>query len=147
MKRFLLFILITITFTRASFTKQILHRECSNNEYAALSEEIMPVFPGGEEALIKYLKENVVYPKLAYNNKIEGRVEVDFIIERDGSISNVKIRRPLGYGCDEEAMRVIRNMPRWKPGMQDGKPVRVSYMIPLKFTLTKSKTKKNKKSL
>lgn len=142
----MLFILLTIAFAIESYTQQDLNSERSNNENSTTSEEVMPEFPGGEEALIKYLKKNIVYPKLASDYKIEGRVEVDFIIERDGSISNVKIRKPLGYGCDEEAMRVIRNMPRWKPGMQDGKPVRVSYMIPLKFTLAKSKTKKNKKS-
>lgn len=142
----MLFILLTTLFQKIASAQQNVNPESTIDDPAALHEEVMPEFPGGEEALIKYLKKNIVYPKLASDYKIEGRVEVDFIIERDGSISNVKIRKPLGYGCDEEAMRVIRNMPRWKPGMQDGKPVRVSYMIPLKFTLTKSKTKKNKKS-
>ena len=97
--------------------------------------ESMPEFPGGMGALMKYLAENIKYPSLAKESGIQGRVFINFVVEPDGSISNVKVLRGIGGGCDEEAVRVVKNMPKWKPGMQRGKPVRVSYNLPVKFTL------------
>jgi len=97
--------------------------------------ESMPEFPGGMGQLMKYLAENIKYPPLAKESGIQGRVFINFVVEPDGSISNVKVLRGIGGGCDEEAVRVVEAMPKWKPGKQRGKPVRVSYNLPVKFTL------------
>ncbi len=97
--------------------------------------ESMPEFPGGMGALMKYLAQHIKYPPLAKESGIQGKVFINFVVEPDGSISNVKVLRGIGGGCDEEAVRVVKNMPKWKPGMQRGKPVRVSFNLPVKFTL------------
>ena len=97
--------------------------------------EEMPQFPGGENALMDYVAKNVVYPEEAKEKEIQGRVFIGFVVEKDGSIGEVKVLRGIGGGCDEEAVRVIKGMPKWKPGMQKGKPVRVSYMMPINFKL------------
>jgi len=95
----------------------------------------MPEFPGGTTALFRYLKKNLIYPSAAKEIGIRGTVYIYFVVERDGSITNVKVLRGIGGGCDEEAVRVVQNMPRWKPGIQHGKTVRVSYNLPVKFVL------------
>ncbi len=105
--------------------------------------EQMPEFPGGVNALIDHVGRNVVYPEQAKEKEIEGRVFVGFVVEKDGSISDVKVLRGIGGGCDEEAVRIISAMPKWKPGMQDGKPVRVSYQIPIHFKLGNGTRSKN----
>jgi len=97
--------------------------------------ESMPEFPGGTGALMKYLAEHIKYPALAKESGIQGRVFINFVVEPNGSISHVKVLRGIGGGCDEEAVKVVENMPKWKPGLQRGKPVRVSYNLPVKFTL------------
>ena len=97
--------------------------------------ETMPEFPGGMEAMMKYLSENIKYPEQAKEDGISGRVFIQFVIEKDGSVSNVKVLKRIGGGCDEEAVRVVKAMPKWKPGIQKGKPVRVSYNLPLNFKL------------
>jgi len=97
--------------------------------------ESMPEFPGGKSALMKYLAQNIKYPPYAKEAGIQGRVFINFVVEKDGSITNVKVLRGIGGGCDEEAVRVVKAMPKWKPGMQRGKPVRVSFNLPVKFTL------------
>ena len=95
--------------------------------------EELPEFPGGRKNLLNYLAKNITYPEEALKAKIEGRVFVNFIVEKDGSISNVKVLRGIGHGCDKESVRVVENMPRWKPGKQKGQPVRVSFNLPIKF--------------
>lgn len=97
--------------------------------------EEMPSFPGGEEALFEYLKNNIKYPQMARESNIQGTVYIGFVVEPDGSISHVEVKRGIGGGCDVEAVRVVKNMPRWTPGKQRGKPVRVSYTLPIKFIL------------
>jgi len=97
--------------------------------------EEMPEFIGGEEALYKFLGNELKYPPLAKENLIQGTVLVEFVIERDGSPSNVKVLVSLFPDCDQEAVRVIKSMPKWKPGKQMGKPVRCFYNIPIRFTL------------
>ncbi len=97
--------------------------------------EEMPSFPGGEAKLMEYIANNIKYPQIARETGIQGRVFVGFVIEPDGSVSNVKLLRGIGGGCDEEAMRVIKSLPKWKPGKQRGKAVRVSYQIPVFFKL------------
>ena len=94
-----------------------------------------PEFPGGEDSLYAYIARNIVYPEAAKKEKIEGQVYVSFIVEKDGQLTGVKFLRDIGGGCGEEAIRVVKSMPKWKPGTQRGKPVRVQYHIPLRFIL------------
>ena len=98
--------------------------------------ESMPEFPGGQQALFKYLAENVKYPVIAQENGIQGRVICQFVVNRDGSIVDVVAVRSSGEpSLDKEAIRVIQSMPKWKPGKQRGKPVRVKYTVPVNFRL------------
>ena len=97
--------------------------------------ELMPSFDGGEEALYKWLGENIKYPQVAKETGITGTVIVTFVVEKDGSISGVQLLKGIGGGCDEEALRVVKNMPKWKSGKQNGVPVRVQFNLPIRFTL------------
>jgi TonB family protein len=97
--------------------------------------EQQPGFPGGNEACAKYLSTNIRYPAAARKNKVQGRVVTSFVVNKDGTIGDVKVLKGIGYGADEEAVRVIKNMPKWYPGMQNGKPVNVQYTLPISFTL------------
>ncbi len=97
--------------------------------------EDQPAFPGGEEARLRYLHDNLRYPQMAREAGIQGTVFVTFVVERDGSVTDVRILRGIGGGCDEEAIRVVRNMPRWQPGRQRGQPVRVQFNMPIRFVL------------
>ncbi len=97
--------------------------------------EEMPAFNGGETELYKYLHDNTKYPEEAKELGIQGRVFVTFVVETDGSITDIKVVRGIGGGCDEEAVRVVKSMPRWTPGKQRGVPVRVQFNLPIKFTL------------
>ncbi|MCQ2309018.1 MAG: energy transducer TonB [Bacteroidales bacterium] len=97
--------------------------------------EEMPEFPGGPAKLLEYIGKNVKYPMMARESDIQGKVFVQFVVEPDGSISKVQLLRGIGGGCDEEAMRVVQSMPKWKPGKQRGAPVRVQYMVPIVFKL------------
>ena len=97
--------------------------------------EEMPEFPGGMQKLAEYLAKNIKYPQMARESGIQGKVFITFVVEPDGSVSNVQVLRSLGGGCDEEAVRVVKSMPKWKPGKQRGKAVRVSYNLPVNFKL------------
>ena len=98
--------------------------------------ETMPEFPGGQQALFKYLSENVKYPVIAQENGIQGRVICQFVVNKDGSIVDVEVVRSGGDpSLDKEAIRVIKSMPKWKPGQQRGKAVRVKYTVPVNFKL------------
>jgi protein TonB len=97
--------------------------------------EEQPEFPGGTKAMYEFMYKNVKYPEMAKKLGITGIVYVGFVVEEDGSFSNVAIERSVGGGCDEEALRIINLMPRWSPGLQNGRPVRVRMALPVKFTL------------
>ena len=98
--------------------------------------ESMPEFPGGQQALFKYLAENVKYPVIAQENGIQGRVICQFVVNKDGSIVDIEVVRSGGDpSLDKEAVRVIKSMPKWKPGKQRGKAVRVKYTVPVNFKL------------
>ena len=118
--------------------------EPDNDSIYQIVDEI-PQFPGGESAMMNYVSGNIKYPQEARDKEIAGRVFIGFVIEKDGSVSNVKVLRGIGGGCDEEAVRVVSSMPKWKPGIKDGKPVRVSYMMPLNFKLTEGQPAKPSK--
>lgn len=106
-----------------------------NTVYNFVSMENPPTFPGGIAKFYQFLGENIKYPALAKENKIEGNVHLSFTVEKDGTLSDIKVERKLGYGTDEEAVRVLQMSPHWNPGLQNGKVVRVKYNIPVKFSL------------
>ena len=97
--------------------------------------EDMPEFPGGELALRKYIAENVRYPEMAKENDIQGTVYVRFVVDTDGSVKNVEVIRGVDQLLDKEAKRVVESLPKWKPGKQRGKAVKVSHSVPIKFAL------------
>jgi protein TonB len=109
--------------------------ESAEEQQIFMVVESMPEFPGGEAALHQYLAENIKYPQMAKESGIQGRVFVTFVVEKNGKVTDVKVLRGIGGGCDEEAIRVVKNMPSWAPGKQRGKPVRVQFNLPVKFTL------------
>lgn len=100
-------------------------------------DEVFPRFPGGNDALMRYLSKNLRYNSTAIEFGISGRVFISFVVQADGSISEVKVLKGLGYGLDEEAVRVVKVMPRWLPGTQNGRPVAVAY-LPIQFSLRKN---------
>ena len=97
--------------------------------------EVMPSFPGGQAALLQYLNSHVKYPVVAQENGIQGRVTISFVVERDGSITDVKVARSVDPSLDKEAARVVSSMPRWTPGKQNGSAVRVKFNVPVVFRL------------
>ena len=97
--------------------------------------EQMPEFPGGMQALMTYLSKNIKYPSVAQDNGIQGRVLVSFVVNKDGSIVDPEVIKSVDAALDKEAMRVIKAMPKWNPGKQRGKPVRVKYTVPVLFRL------------
>jgi len=114
--------------------EEIVDEEIVDEEIFVIVES-PPEFPGGDDARLNFLRNNVKYPQMAREAGIQGTVYVSFTVEKDGSITQVKIARGIGGGCDEEAVRIVRLMPKWKPGTQKGKKVRVSFNMPIKFTL------------
>ena len=109
--------------------------ESGNGNTVYFSVEVKPEYPGGSKGLTKYLKDNVKYPQDAKENGIQGTVVVVFIVNEDGTVSDAKIKKGIGGGCDQEALRVVNEMRKWKPGKQGGVPVRVYQQIPIAFKL------------
>ena len=97
--------------------------------------EEMPEFPGGAAKMMEFIQKNIKYPMMARESDIPGRVFVTFVVEPDGTITNVTVMRGIGGGCDEEALRVVQSMPNWKPGKQRGSAVRCSFTVPIIFKL------------
>ncbi|MCK9163967.1 MAG: energy transducer TonB [Bacteroidales bacterium] len=94
------------------------------------------VYPGGVEAMNNFLAQNILYPTFAKQKNVQGKVIISFIVERNGSISNIKIVKDIGEGCGEEGMRIVKLMPKWKPAQQKGEPVRQQFVLPISFHLT-----------
>ena len=113
---------------------EVVEEEVVEQEIFKIVEE-MPAFPGGEAKLMEYVAKNVKYPQIARETGVQGRVYVNFVVEPDGSVSNVSVLRGIGGGCDEEAIRVVKSMPKWKPGKQRGVAVRTQFHLPIKFNL------------
>ena len=109
--------------------------EAEDSDVPFVVVEKMPSFPGGETALFKYLGDNIKYPVIAQESGIQGRVICQFVVNRDGSIVDIEVVRSVDKSLDAEAIRVISKMPRWTPGMQRGKTVRVKYTLPVNFRL------------
>ncbi len=118
----------------ANYTPPVEDEDVQQQQIFVVVED-MPHFPGGEAALMNYLAKHIQYPDLAKESGIQGRVFIHFVVEPDGTIDHVKVLRGIGGGCDQEAVRVVKSMPKWVPGKQRGKPVRVSFNLPVKFTL------------
>ncbi len=146
MKKIATFTLSTIIFLlymvgNQSFSQvQVFDDENSDSIVFAVVED-PPEFPGGDSARIRFFNKNIVFPQMALDSEVQGTVYITFVIEKDGQVSNVQILRRIGSGCDEEAVRVVKLMPRWKPGKQRGKNVRVQYNLPIRFTLSKKNEK------
>jgi protein TonB len=110
--------------------------EVNTNNVVFVSVEHVPEFPGGISQFYKFLSKNQRYPAAAKENKTEGRVIVTMVVEKDGSLSQVKVVRGIGDGCDEEAVRLVKLSSPWKPGIQNSRPVRVQYSLPIAFELS-----------
>ena len=106
-----------------------------NEIYNAAGVEAYPEFPGGMTAWAKFIQKNLRYPNAAQENDIQGKVYINFVVEKDGSITDVTVVRGIGYGCDEEAVRVIKKSPKWKAGMQNNSAVRVRYSMPIAYLM------------
>ena len=98
--------------------------------------EVMPEFPGGTQALFKFISENLEYPQHAIDGQIEGRVTVQFVVDKTGKVGNIQVVRSIDKLLDQAAIDVVRALPAWKPGMQNGQPVNVRYTLPVSFKLS-----------
>lgn len=132
-----------VTKANASKLSFVMEKENASNGKVFDVVEQMPQFPGGMPALMKWLQDNMKYPKEAQDAKQQGRVIVSFVVEKDGSITNVRVVKSVTPALDEEAIRVVKAMPKWNPGMQNGEPVRVNYTVPISFLLYGGKTDVN----
>lgn len=112
-------------------------KESEEKDIPFVSVEQMPEFPDGEQAMFKYFGDKTVYPKSAKKAGITGVVFIYFIIDREGNVSNAEVKRGIkdGEELNEEALRVVKSMPKWKPGYQNGKPASVQFTVPIRFTL------------
>ncbi len=121
------------------------HFETPEEEVFTVLEEPAK-FPGGIKAFYTFLSKNVRYPKRAKGNNVQGRVFVQFIVEKDGAISNLKVVKGIGSGCDEETIRVLKLMPKWNPGKREGTPVRQKMIQPISFALGEKRQKGRNKN-
>ena len=134
MKKLFALLLLTMAVPFANAQQPVSNND-ENNEAIFSVVENEPEFPGGVEALYKFISKNVVYPKKALKDGIEGKVVVEFVIEANGSVTNVKVFKSVNPDLDKEAVRVVSMMPKWKPGSQGGKNVRSRFRIPINFQL------------
>ncbi|MDR0573610.1 MAG: TonB family protein [Tannerella sp.] len=109
--------------------------EVVDDNFVFITVEKMPEFPGGETALLKWISDHVIYPTIAAENGIQGRVSCTFVVNADGSVTDVQVVRPIDPNLDKEAIRVLKQLPKFKPGEQRGKPVRVKFSVPVRFRL------------
>lgn len=140
-KQFLLLVALFAFLLNVNAQKNVSKNDESTRQYQVVEQ--MPEFPGGQKALLKFLENNVRYPTFASANKIQGRTVVSFVVEPDGSVDNVEVAKSSSSVLDEEAVRVVKKFPKWKPGMIDGKPVRVKYCVPVNFKLQEVKEERN----
>lgn len=110
-------------------------QETDNKVYSFVSLENPPTYPGGMAKFYEFLGQNIKYPDSAKSKNVQGNVFLSFVVNKDGSLEDIKVDRKLGYGTDEEAVRVLKLAKKWNPGLVDGKPVRVRYNIPIRFAI------------
>lgn len=134
MKKIILFIIGLLAFVcaNAQNADTTTHQ---NDTTRFVRVEVLPEFPGGLDKMIQYFAKNLKYPKQAKIDRIEGKVFVSFVVEKDGSLTDIKIKKSLSPETDSEAIRLVTNSPKWIPGMQGGHPVRVQFSIPVFFRL------------
>lgn len=113
--------------------QKIVKEEAKEEPFTYVEE--MPAYPGGDEALLTFISGKIQYPEIARRAGVEGRVFVSFVVEKNGEVTEVKLQKGIGAGCDEEAVRVIKMMGKWKPGKQNGRPARVRIIVPILFKL------------
>ena len=111
------------------------HKDTTTDDKIYEVCEQMPIFEGGDAALMKYLTDSVKYPELAKKHGVQGRLVIGFIVEKDGSLTDVKVLRPVDIDLDAEVLRLVKGMPKWIPGRQNGKRVRVRYLLPIHICL------------
>jgi periplasmic protein TonB len=116
--------------------KKVTKTKDESGRVAYTQVKVMPQFPGGEDARMQYMVKAIKYPTAAKETGIQGTVNISFIVEKNGTITNTKVVKGIGSGCDEEALRVVKEMPKWKPGKHKGKAVRVQMVMPIKFALS-----------
>ncbi|WP_293305545.1 M56 family metallopeptidase [Pedobacter sp. UBA5917] len=133
-----------ISYLRKNTETGAVKSENIDKVYDFVSIEKQPEFPGGIAKFYKYLGGSIKYPKMAQDNNVQGKVFLSFVVEKDGSLSDIQITRGLGSGTDEEAIRVLKESPKWNPGIQNGLPVRVKYNINVNFTLSDDGGKESK---
>ena len=119
---------------KADVVEVPIDKSTTKDEAFAVVEQ-MPEFPGGMKELMTFLKDNIQYPKAAQDKKVQGRVIVQFVVEKDGTPTEFNVLRSIDPDLDKEALRVLGEMPKWKPGMQKGQAVRVKYTVPVNFKL------------
>lgn len=127
--------MMAIVCLMAASAQKTVVSQSNQNVYDAVEQ--MPEFPGGMPAMIEYLQTNLKYPKDAIKQQVGGRVMVMFVVETDGSLSNVRVARKVFHSLDTEAVRVVKSMPKWKPGKDKGRLVRVNYTLPVVFSIKK----------
>ena len=125
-----------VTYVDISEVEEVIVEEEPEEETIFMVVEEQPEFPGGQAALMEYLRKNIKYPSICRENNIQGRVLIQFVVNRDGSIVDPEVVRSVDPHLDKEALRVISSMPKWKPGLQRGKPVRVKFTVPVNFKLS-----------
>ena len=133
-KLFLMCAMTVICLVTANAQKTIVSQ---SNQSVYDEVEVMPEFPGGMQAMIEFIQTKIKYPKDATKQEVGGRVMVMFVVETDGSLSNVRVARKVFPSLDAEAVRVVKTMPKWKPGKEKGKVVRVNYTLPVVFSIKK----------
>ncbi len=138
----LMLIIVFLTTTRRAVAQKLRvdaapqhGKQDENKIFSKVDRE--PEFPGGNESFMKFLSKNIHYPDIDKKNNIQGKVYINFIVERDGSLTDIKALRGPSKTTEEEAIRALKASPKWKPGVQDKRPVRVVYTIPVSFTLNK----------
>ena len=138
-----LFLVMLLTFMGSiSFAQEVEVKEEPLEKDVYTIVENMPEFPGGQDSMFYFLAKNIIYPKEAKEKGIEGKVYVNFTVNKDGSIGDVKVIRGVHPLLDNEAVRVVKSFPKWKPGIQRGELVRVSYNLPITFKMSTPEEKK-----
>ena len=114
-------------------TKQVIEQSESDKVFEVVDE--MPSFPGGQGAMFDFMEKNIKYPKVAEDNGIQGRVILTFIVKKDGSLSDVRVAKSVDPALDKEAVRLVKSMPKWSPGIREGKYVNVKFTLPVTFRI------------
>ena len=135
MKKLVLLSMMAVLCLMTANAQKTVVSQSNQNVYDQVEQ--MPEFPGGMPAMIEFLQTNIKYPKDAIKQDVGGKVMVMFVVETDGSISNVRVARKVFPSLDEEAVRVVKTMPKWKPGKEKGRLVRVNYTLPVVFSIKK----------